>query len=124
MYICQIPKLINMPTNFKIFGFFILFLTCQSPLFSQEYLATDYAFFKKKAKLYQRWLNAKGMGEVLNVDKIELKKNGMELELFLSLKTTNPDSAAALWRGMEQTIISTNRDKKIGEVLYLSLIHI
>lgn len=107
-----------MHTNFKIIGFFILFLTCQSLLFSQEYLATDYVFFQKKAKLYQRWLDAKGIGEVLNVDKIEMKKNGMELELFLSLKTTDPDSAAALWRGLEQKVISTNRDKKIGEVLY------
>lgn len=118
MYICLTPKLINMQSIFKIIGLFILFLTFQSALFSQEYLATDYEFFQKKAKLYQRWLDAKGMGKVLQVDKVEMKKNGMELEMFLSLKTTDPDSAAALWRGLEQKIERTDRDKKLGTLLY------
>ena len=113
-----------MYTIFKTLGFFIVFFFCQTPLFSQEYLATDYAFFQKKANLYHRWLDAKGMGEVLQVDKVEMKKNGMELELFLSLKTTDPDSAAALWRGLEQKVISTNRHKKIGEVLYGTFIRL
>ena len=107
-----------MHTIFKVIGLFILFLTFQSTLFAQEYLATDYAFFQKKAKLYQRWLDAKGMGEVLNVDKIEMKKNGMELELFLSLQTTDPDTAAALWTGLVRKIESTNRNQTLPNVLY------
>ena len=81
-------------------------------------LASDFNFFEKKAKLYQRWLNSKGMGEILKVDKVEMKKNGMELELFLSLKTTDPDSAAALWIGLEQRVDSINGNKSLDEILY------
>lgn len=111
-------KLLNMYAIFKAIGLFILFFTFQIDVFAQENLATDAVFFQKKSKIYQNWLDSKGIGKVLKVDKVELKKNGMELELFLSLQTTDPDSAAAIWRGLEQKIANTSRDKTLGDALF------
>ncbi len=87
-------------------------------LFAQENLSEDRPFFDKKMKLYQRWIEAKGMGDVLKVDEYQLKRNGMELELFLSLQTTDPDTAAAIWKGLEYDFGEQNPGKTLGATLF------
>lgn len=86
------------------------------PLHAQDYFGDDYAFFLKKSELYQRWLDAQGLGAALRVDTIALKKNGMELELFLCLRTSDPDTAAALWTALESTYGS--REHSLGALLF------
>ena len=98
---------------------FILFLfLINQTLFAQDYLGNDRSFFDKKTKQYQRWIEAKGMGDVLKADKYELKKNGMELELFLSMRTSNPDTAAAMWRNLEVEFAMSNPDEQLGNTLF------
>jgi len=87
-------------------------------LFSQDYLGDDMDFFQKKAELYQRWLDAKGLGEALKKDKVELNKNDTELELFLSLRTSDPDTAAALWPELRRQFSKANPGQSLEEVLY------
>jgi hypothetical protein len=76
------------------------FLWCTS-LFAQEYLGDDRAYFQSKTEHLQRWLVAKGLANYLTVDTVRLAKQGYELELWLSLRTTDEDLAAALWPALE-----------------------
>lgn len=98
-------------------GMFILFLL-HAWAYSQEYLGNNMSFFQTKAKLYQHWLDAKGMGAALKVDKIELKNNGTEIELFLSLRTSDPDTAAALWTSLESSFAMQNANTDLGTALF------
>lgn len=88
------------------------------PSVAQEYLGDDLAFFEKKSRLYQRWLDYKDLGQVIRVDSVQLQKNGMELELWLSLKTTNPDSAAAIWSQLNQNFRENNPNESLAISLY------
>ncbi len=102
----------------KVLLLFICMVTTNL-LFAQENLSEDRPFFDKKMALYERWIASKGMGDVIKVDEYQLKRNGMELELFLSLRTTDPDTAAALWKGLEYNFEQQNP----GETLNATLFH-
>lgn len=84
-------------------------------LTAQVYLGDDADFFEKKARLYQRWLDVKGLGAMIEVEKVELAKNDMELELFLLLRTSDPDMAASLWRALQKEM---EEDGGLEENLY------
>jgi len=86
--------------------------------YAQDYLGDDSRFFQKKADRYQAWLDAKGLGAYLKVDKVELTKNGYELELFLSLRTYDPDSAAAMWPALKKSYAAQNPGEMLSEALY------
>lgn len=94
------------------------FLLMCSLLQAQDYLGSDTSFFQVKAKLYQHWLDSKGLGTALRVDKAELKKNGHELELWLVLRTFDPDTAAALWTSAEVNFRTTNPGEELTTVLF------
>lgn len=102
----------------KAYIFLFLCSLLSSLLPAQDYFGDDLPFFQKKAKLYQRWLDANGLGEALRVDKVELKKNGMELELFLTLRTADPDTAASLWASLEVGFAAQNPDLDLGAILF------
>lgn len=106
-----------MHTTLKNIVLLFLLLLCQNELYAQEFLGDDLAFFQKKAELYQHWLDAKGMGELLNVDSVRLTRNGNELELFLSIQASDPDTATGLWRGLVE-YFRTNTEEELGTVLY------
>ncbi len=80
---------------------FFLFFCCSGTLLAQEYLGNDLDFFQKKSKLYDRWLDAKGLGEYLKVGKVYLDKNGYELAMVLTIETMDLDSARAIWNGLK-----------------------
>ncbi|MCB0519283.1 MAG: hypothetical protein KDD27_10100 [Saprospiraceae bacterium] len=102
----------------KALNLSLLFLFASHLLFSQDYLGDDLPFFQKKAKLYQEWLEKKGMGDALKMDKVELKKNGNELELFLSVKTYDPDSAAAIWTALVSSFKAQNPNEELVSALF------
>lgn len=91
---------------------------------AQDYLGGDLAFFQKKAYLYQEWLNKKGMGKALKVDMVELKKNGNELELFLSVRTHDPDSAAAIWTELVSSFKAKNSDEELVSALFHTFVRL
>ncbi|NUQ22759.1 MAG: hypothetical protein HUU34_02325 [Saprospiraceae bacterium] len=104
---------------------FCLFSFFSTPLlFSQGYLGDDLAFFQKKASLYQEWLESKGMGKSLKMDKVELKKNGNELELFLSVRTHDPDSAAAIWTALVADFKKQNPDEELVSALFHTFVRL
>ncbi len=100
----------------------LLFLCLPLEPHAQVFLGDDADFFNKKARLYQRWLDAKGYGQVLKVDEAKLAKNGMELELWLSLRTTNPDEGAALWNELQQTLAEQEDGESLDETLYYTFV--
>lgn len=99
-----------------------LALLGQHLLFSQDYLGDDLAFFENKSKLYQHWLDAKGMGEVLKVDLVELEKNGYELELILIMRTTDHDMAIAMWESLVKGYETRNPGSSLGEGLFKTFV--
>ena len=101
-----------------LFLLFHLLATGQPRIF----LGEDQAFFQLKAKSYQRWLEKKGMGKVIKVDKVQLKPDQEELELFLSLKTTDPDTAIMIWRGLKEAYREGNRGEEIGHGLFATFV--
>lgn len=94
--------------------FVVLLLFSVLLLPAQEDLSQDLPFFRKKAERYQHWLEAKGLGGVLAVDKVRLQEEGRELELFLRVGTADPDIAAALWEELESGFVEENP----GQTLY------
>lgn len=84
---------------------------------AQDFLGNDFAFFQKKTQSYQAWLEAKGLGGYLNADSAVLKKNGYELEFFLSLRTHDPDSAAAMWQALVAGFPAENPSETLQEAL-------
>jgi hypothetical protein len=101
---------------------FLLLLT--SLLQAQDFLGSDTSFFQVKAKLYQEWLDKKGMGKALKMDKVELKKNGNELELFLSVRTHDPDSAAAIWTSLGTDFKKQNPDEELVSALFHTFVRL
>ncbi len=104
--------------TFFVFFFSLFFISIQA----QDYIGDSDTLFRKKARLYQHWLNKKGMGEVLAVNKIEITRNGTELELWLNLKTYNPDSAASIWNELQQKYLLLQEDLTLEETLYNTFI--
>lgn len=100
------------------FLFSLLFLTSKSIIFGQDYLGDALPFFEKKAELYQYWLKQRGLGEVLQVDKIQLSRGGLNLEMLLSIKETDLDRAINLWESMVQQFNTKNSDTNLKTYLY------
>ena len=103
-------------TNCLIFLFLLLYIIAGAQ--TRIHLGEDQQFFQQKAKAYQRWLDARGIGEVMKVDKVRLKADQEELELFLSLKTYDPDTAIMIWRGLKKAYRDGNRGEEIGKGLF------
>lgn len=96
----------------------LLFLPVLLPAQEREYLGDDLPFFQKKAELYQHWMETKGLGGLLAVDKVRLQKDGRELELFLRLGTSDPDIAAALWEELENGFAEQNPEQTLYDALF------
>lgn len=98
---------------------FLMVLFCTG-LFAQDYLGGSETeeFYQVKTKLYEYWLDHNGLGKVLAVDKYELKKNDHELELFLTMRSHDPDTAAAMWTGLVRAYEDTNNGKKLVDELF------
>jgi len=80
-------------------------------LFAQsDSLRADPGFFSKTARQYQRWLDVTGLGRALKVDSFQLKKNNSELELLLLLRTSDPDTAVALWKSINRNFPEKGSD--------------
>lgn len=86
-------------------------------LSAQDYLGDDLEFFQRKSERYQAWLDAKGLGEYLKVDEVRLQKNGYRLELFLSLRTFDLDTAVGMWNALETSHLSQPSQDKITDQL-------
>ena len=97
----------------------LLVLLCTA-LFSQTTVQLSGAddFYQQKSQLYQYWMDNNGLGGALSVNKYELKKNGHELELFLTLRTTDPDTAAAMWTNLVRAFEDVNNNKKLTDELF------
>lgn len=93
-------------------------LTCLFPLLllpallaaQTEDFSTNLGFFRKTTRQYQRWLDSTGLGRALRVDSFQLKKNNTELELLLLLRTSDPDTAVALWKGINRSFPERGAD--------------
>ncbi|GJM31689.1 MAG: hypothetical protein DHS20C18_06900 [Saprospiraceae bacterium] len=100
----------------KLLFLIVIFFSCS--LGAQDFLGDDLPFFQKKSQLFDHWLKTNGMGEVLKVDKIQLAKEETDLELFLLLNTTNPDTAAAIWTGLKAQFSKNNIGQTLEKTLY------
>ncbi len=90
--------------------------------YGQEYLGNDTLFFEKKAQLYQYWLEKKGLGDVLKVEKVQLSHNDLNLELLLSIKETNLDQAINIWQSLVQKFNAGPTDIDLKTYLYESFV--
>ncbi|WP_026232041.1 hypothetical protein [Neolewinella persica] len=82
---------------------FVFLLLSGLMINAQGTLKKDLPFLQKKAHLYQRWLDSKNLGSLLQVDSIHLAKNDLQLELFLKLTEPDPDRAAGTWRSLQNS---------------------
>lgn len=90
---------------------FFLLLFLPALLAAQgEDLSPHLDFFQKTSRQYQRWLDVTGLGKSLRVDSFQLTKNNTELELLLLLRTHDPDSAVALWKGLNRSFLESAND--------------
>ena len=103
---------------------FTLLLVLIFPItnYSQEYLGDDLSFFQKKAKLYDAWLEAKGLGDLLRVDEVKLTHNNLNLAMVLSLRVDSPDEVANTWTSLVRNFETKNPNLKLGEYLYEAFI--
>ena len=84
----------------------------------QEYLQTDAQYFVDKTQHLARWLQAKGLAPHLRIDSVRLAKGGYELELWLSLRTTDLDRAASLWSSLETMYRDEDPGRDFNELLF------
>lgn len=96
--------------------FFILFQA--TFLSAQDYLGNDTAFFKKKADLYQYWLENKGLGEALKVEWVQLSHNDLNLEMLLSIREADLDKAINIWQSLVQKFNEENANTDLKTYLY------
>lgn len=97
----------------------LLYIFCLPMLgFAQEYLGNDRAFFEKKARLYQRWLDRHDLGEQLRVDSVKLAKNGYELELILRTVAPDEDYAANLFLAMQREYVASPGSPDLASALF------
>ena len=107
--------------------FVLLFFTCFPAFAQREDLASSMPFFREKADEYQHWLDVKGFGSVLKVERVRLKvdrnkkTDPTELELFLLIRATDVDTAAAKWNRLKKDF-DTDADS-LEALLYRTFIH-
>lgn len=105
----------------------ILLLSAVTVFAQREDLTLGLPFFEQKTVEYQRWLDAKGLGAVLDVEHVRLKvdRNGQtdptELEMFMLLKSTDADTAMAKWNRLK-TDFDTDADS-LEAYLFRTYIH-
>lgn len=80
-------------TLFTILCFYILPSHAQVERFNKE----DIVFFQQKSEAFQRWMDKSGLGIALGVTKVRLKQDSTSLELLLQIRSTDLDTAIALW---------------------------
>lgn len=107
---------------------FLLLHIAFLPAFSQrENLSSSMPFFEQKAAEYQHWLEAKGFGAVLKVERVRLKVDrnrkvdSTELELFLLFRATDVDTAIAKWNRLKKDV-DTDADS-LEALLFRTFIH-
>ena len=88
--------MLRTPLTLSFLFFFSIFI------YSQDYLGNDTLFFENKAKLYQHWLEKKGLGEILKVEWVQLSHNDLNLELILSIQESDLDKAINIWQSLVQ----------------------
>ena len=102
--------------------FFVALLFANSTIAQRISLAADVPFFKEKTAVFQRWLDSTGLGNALRVDEVRLKNNdNTELELYLLVRTQDPDTASGIWQRLrlEYDSISGN---KLEELLFRTFV--
>ncbi len=82
----------------------------------------DAAFFNEKAEKYQRWLDKTGLGRALRFDKLRLKDDSTELEMFLLMKSTDLDTAISMWSQVKKDFQSSPDRASLEEKLFLTFV--
>jgi hypothetical protein len=117
----------NEKAMLKHFLLTILLLSAIAATAQREDLTLGLPFFEQKTAEYQRWLDAKGFGAVLTVERVRLKvdRNNQtdptELEMFLLLKSTDADTAMAKWNRLK-TDFDTDADS-LEAYLFRTYVH-
>ena len=105
----------------------LLLCLCVTLNAQREDLSADLPFFEQKAAEYQRWIEAKGIGEVLEVERVRLKVDrnrkidSTEIELFLLFKATDADTAMAKWDRLKKDF--DTRADSLEAFLFRTFIH-
>ncbi|WP_143473725.1 hypothetical protein [Flavilitoribacter nigricans] len=108
--------------RFCVLGSLLLLCCFPNHLDAQEYLGNDLAFFAKKAELFQRWLDQKELGQFLSVDSVRVANNGYEVELFLQIPSSNPDSVAGIWRSLKNNYQANVSAPTLQESLFQTFV--
>lgn len=93
---------------------------------SKQNLAKDLPFFQRKSAEYTHWLDKEGLGKVLAVHGVRMRpqKNNIdstELELILTLRTTDNDEANVLWKTLKKGFDSA--EDTLEQYLYRIFVH-
>lgn len=86
-------------TSFIPLVILLTFLPGTSLIAQVEDLTKDTPFFQEQKKLYQRWLDHAGLGEVLHVYDIDVKPS--ELSLYLAFPYEDSDSVTVAWEQLK-----------------------
>ncbi len=97
---------------------FLLLFCSSGVLLAQEYLGNDLEFFQKKSQLYDRWLDAKGLGNLMEVERVGFEREGYELGLILKMKASKVDSAIAVWPALKAFFAKEKTGKTFEEILF------
>ena len=79
----------------------ILICSIATPQYCQDDdLTADKAFFEAESKVYQKWLEYAGMGNVLKVHSVEVTPD--ELSLYLGFHTTDISEIISSWNRLQK----------------------
>jgi hypothetical protein len=102
-----------------------LLLFCFLPLLlaaqTTSNLKSDSLFFREKAKEYDKWLKASGLGKVLRVQTVFVKPEVISLDLVFT--TENLDSIKALWKGLKKDFQQQDRGVSLEKELYYKMLY-
>lgn len=97
--------------------FFLAFYLAAFPAFlNAQDLTPDTAFFRKQAKLYQRWLDHSGLGKMLRVKGEEVQPH--QVALYLAFPTENFDTVSAIWERLKIDFDALGRRSLEEELFY------
>lgn len=112
---------------------FCLFLLLWNGVVAQKpNLARDFTFLQEKEQEYGEWLGKIGLNAALQTDRIRMRPildtdnrqvgiDSTEMEMFLLLRTTDPDSAVGIWKSLKKAFDSP--DDSLENYLYRAFVH-
>jgi hypothetical protein len=110
--------------KFRLYLPFVISLLLSGGIFCQSttsLLSYD-SFFLKQSDIYQRWLDASGLGHTLRVQQVEVRNDSL-LILYLGFQSDDADTVYAQWNKLKEDFLHLGVGGTLEQKLFRQMVY-